>query len=125
MPRIVRVRPTPPTTETANMADIKIKVSEIEYHRNGISGEGFYAVRFASRVCDASLDFLATVFDRPGCGSVICLDAIADHAVAARGVDAGVAAADHAAGQGRRGRDLDADAGARDVGHRRGRPPAA
>jgi hypothetical protein len=63
------------------MSDIKIKVSEIEYHRNGISGEGFYAVRFTSRVCDESLDFLATVFDRPGCVSVICLDYIADHGV--------------------------------------------
>jgi hypothetical protein len=63
------------------MPDIKIKVSEIEYHRNGISGEGFYAVRFTSRNCDESLDFLATVFDRPGCVSVICLDYIAEHGV--------------------------------------------
>jgi hypothetical protein len=59
------------------MSDIKIKVSEIEYHRNGISGEGFYAVRFTSQ----SLNFIATVFDRPGCVSVICLDYIADHGV--------------------------------------------
>ena len=63
------------------MTDIKIKASEIEWHRNGISGEGFYAVRFTSRVCDESLNFLATVFDPRGFVSVICLDYIADHGV--------------------------------------------
>ena len=66
------------------MPDIKIKVLEIEYHRNGISGEGFYAVRFTSRPYGTNsepLNFLATVFDRPGCVSVICLDAIAEHGV--------------------------------------------
>jgi hypothetical protein len=47
-----------------------IKVSEIAYHRNGISGEGFYAVTFT---CPEEGDMVATVFPEPGCCAVLKL----------------------------------------------------
>ena len=77
----------------------KVVIQEVAWHRNGISGEGFYAIRFLFDV-DAVSDseaktwnipagpalkaaqFLAILFDEPGQCAVICLDAISEHGVA-------------------------------------------
>ncbi len=48
----------------------RLKVNEIAYHRNGIGGEGFYAVTFT---CPENGDMVATVFDEPGCCAVLKL----------------------------------------------------
>ena len=40
-----------------------MKVKQIASHRNGISGEGFYAVTFEDK--DASKNMIAVVFDTP------------------------------------------------------------
>ncbi len=63
----------------------KIDVTEIAYHRNGISGEGFHAVRFVHRVDgprSKPQEFLATVFPAKGHVSVISLDLISSAGVA-------------------------------------------
>jgi hypothetical protein len=53
---------------------MKIKVTDIDYHRNGISGEGFWAVAFDWKDDDKQLrHMVAAVFDRPG--QVAVLDA--------------------------------------------------
>ena len=70
-------------------------VQEVAYHRNGISGKGFYAVRFTSDIeeddgtlggrippvhptvaAHESANWLAIVTDDPGECYVICLDLI-------------------------------------------------
>jgi len=79
------------------MANVK-NIQEIAYHRNGISGEGFYAVRFTADIegigkkeaafwnvpaepTQADANFLAILFDGPGQCAVICTDRIATHGV--------------------------------------------
>ncbi len=55
-----------------------IDIQEIAYHRNGISGLGFYAIRFRWQPDDAEgkENFLATLFDESGACAVIGLDRI-------------------------------------------------
>lgn len=54
------------------MKDLTLTVKEIAWHRNGISGAGFYLVRFTfsdAQFTDEPL--LATVFPEPGHVAVI------------------------------------------------------
>ena len=45
---------------------MNIDIQEVDYHRNGRWGEGFYAIRFYDR--DNSREFVATVFGyNPAC----------------------------------------------------------
>ena len=55
-----------------------LNIIESSFHRNGISGEGFYAVRFMWKPEDAEKPeaFIATLFDEPGCCAVLSLDRI-------------------------------------------------
>lgn len=65
-----------------------VEIQEVAYHRNGVCGVGFYAVRFLFQPdgCTAKENFLAIVFDSPGECAVIGLDRIATQGVAfARG----------------------------------------
>lgn len=39
-----------------------VKITEIEYHRNGVGGEPFYAVLFTDKPEKDTLRFLASVF---------------------------------------------------------------
>lgn len=59
------------------------KVIEVSFHRNGICGVGFHAIRFVADTTDEigntqkpDANFLGIVFDEPGYCSVICLDLI-------------------------------------------------
>lgn len=59
------------------------KVVEVSFHRNGIAGVGFYAVRFVANIDDelgkivrSDANFLAIIFDAPGFCAVTCLDLI-------------------------------------------------
>lgn len=54
---------------------MKLKIKQIAYHRNGVSGLGFHAVLFAVRG-KPSEPMLATVFDEPGAVSIIRTDLI-------------------------------------------------
>jgi hypothetical protein len=60
-----------------------ISIQEIEFHRNGVSGSGFHAVRFSVTrgPVDERGNFLATVFVGRGDIAVINLDRIAEHGV--------------------------------------------
>lgn len=78
------------------MSKLVKSIQEVAWHRNGIMGEGFYAVRFTSDIdaddgtfggklkkplyepTDGKKDanFLAILFDEPGRCAVICLDLI-------------------------------------------------
>jgi hypothetical protein len=62
--------------------DQKIEVQEISYHRNGIAGEGFYAVRFRWETDRGMENFIGTVFDGRGQCAVLSLDRIAANGVA-------------------------------------------
>ncbi len=55
-----------------------IVIQECSFHRNGVSGAGFYAVRFQHTLpgADKPENFLAMVFDDPGVIGVISLDRI-------------------------------------------------
>lgn len=59
-----------------------MKILEIDYHRNGVCGEGFHAVRFTDVVDESGLprEFLAMVFDRAVYG-VVCVDYLAEKGV--------------------------------------------
>lgn len=61
----------------------KLKIQEIQFHRNGVSGSGFHAVRFAVTTGPAEEhgNFLATVFEGPGDIAVINLDKISEYGV--------------------------------------------
>jgi hypothetical protein len=61
----------------------KLKIQEIQFHRNGVSGSGFHAVRFdvVSGPDGERGSFLATVFEGPGDIAVINLDRIAEYGV--------------------------------------------
>lgn len=52
---------------------MKIKVTDIDYHRNGISGEGFWAVAFDWKDGMYTRRMVAAVFGGPG--QVAVLDA--------------------------------------------------
>ncbi len=60
----------------------KIEIQEVAYHRNGISGEGFHAVRFRWDTGDGVENFVGTVFDGSGQCAVLSLDRIAQGGVA-------------------------------------------
>lgn len=49
-----------------------IEVTDISYHRNGISGLGFHAVLFK----DGRLNMMAAVFDEPGSVAVFDTDLV-------------------------------------------------
>ena len=61
------------------MAVTDFEIQEASFHRNGISGNGFYAIRFLWQPEGASApeNFLATLFDEPGSCAVLSLDRIA------------------------------------------------
>lgn len=63
------------------MSKNPIKVDEVSFHRNGVSGEGFHAVLFRERDGRHWRKFLATVFADRGVLSVICLDMLPEHGV--------------------------------------------
>ena len=66
----------------------KLDIQESSFHRNGISGNGFYAIRFQWKPEDSKdpENFLAIMFDEPGSCAVVSLDRIDEHGVAfARG----------------------------------------
>ena len=60
-----------------------IQIQEASFHRNGISGLGFYAIRFQFKPEDAEKpeNFLATLFDEQGACAVVSLDRIESHGV--------------------------------------------
>lgn len=62
-----------------------MQLYQIEYHRNGISGEGFWAVLFldpsVQRGRGQPYNMLATVFPEPGHVSVINTHLLAEHGV--------------------------------------------
>lgn len=60
-----------------------IEVKEFSYHRNGVCGEGFYAVLFRHDPEENGVleDFLAILFDGSGQCAVIGLDRIAEMGV--------------------------------------------
>lgn len=66
---------------------MNLEILEVEHNRNGISGLGFYAIRFLWKpdgVAEPE-NFLATLFDEPGACAVIGLDRITAHGVAFAG----------------------------------------
>lgn len=60
-----------------------LKIQEIAFHRNGVCGAGFYAVRFRWTPDDSGVEesFLGIVFDGPGECAIIGLDRIASQGV--------------------------------------------
>lgn len=64
-----------------------LNIQEIAYHRNGVGGLGFYAIRFQWKPDDSTKleNFLATVFDDAGACAVIGLDRIETQGVAFAG----------------------------------------
>jgi len=58
-----------------------LRIDEIAYHRNGISGAGFHAVLFCKRYGRHWRKFFAAVFEEPGNVAVICLDLVTEHGV--------------------------------------------
>jgi len=54
----------------------EIKVKSIEFHRNGVSGESFYTVRFRDK--KTKLDMFAVVFGFPGCVAVFDFNKLSD-----------------------------------------------
>ncbi len=55
-----------------------LKIEQVEYHRNGICGEGFHAILFK----DGSESMLAIVFDGAGQCAVVSRDKLPDVGVA-------------------------------------------
>jgi hypothetical protein len=58
------------------------KIHEIAFHRNGICGAGFYAVRFTGGKDVSGREFIATVFDEPGHCAVLAVDRLDTDGVA-------------------------------------------
>lgn len=52
------------------------KIHEIAYHRNGVGGNGFYAVRFQalSDENNEPMEMVATIFNEQGNCAVLCLN---------------------------------------------------
>ena len=48
---------------------MKLKIKEIAYHRNGVSGAGFHAVLFQDK--ENKADMVGIVFDEPGCVAIL------------------------------------------------------
>ncbi len=57
---------------------MNIKIKEYSYHRNGVSGNGFYVIIFLHKPDDQEKEetFLATLFEEHGSCAVISLDRI-------------------------------------------------
>lgn len=53
------------------------KVHEVAYHRNGIGGEGFWAVTFTAYVDGEVREMVATVFEKAGHVAVLDVDVLA------------------------------------------------
>ncbi len=73
-----------------SMYEIKredVTILQCDWHRNGICGEGFYAILFRWSVNPAKggeekeENFLATLFDEPGACAAISLDRVEEHGV--------------------------------------------
>jgi hypothetical protein len=62
---------------------MKLKIQEVAYHRNGIDGRGFYAVRFRWTPDNRTKEenFLGIVFNDAGACTVIGLDRIESQGV--------------------------------------------
>ena len=56
------------------MAEIKVK--SVEFHRNGVAGESFYAIRFRDK--ETLQDMFAVVFGFPGCVAVFDFNKLSD-----------------------------------------------
>ncbi len=66
----------------------EIEIQECSYHRNGISGLGFHAIRFRFKPDDSDHpeNFVATLFEEQGACAILSLDRIDNRGVAfARG----------------------------------------
>lgn len=50
------------------------EVSEIDYQRNGVGGEGFFVVKFVSREGRSAVDLVAIVFDTHERGRVAVIN---------------------------------------------------
>jgi hypothetical protein len=56
---------------------IRISDVTVEYHRNGICGEGFHYVRFTATASDLTAEkLIAVVFDEPGHCAVLNVEAV-------------------------------------------------
>lgn len=71
---------------------VTINVKQIEFHRNGIAGEGFYAILFTSDSdgmggVEGDSLFVATLFDEPGYCAVL---RVPDLSEADKGVTFGI-----------------------------------
>lgn len=67
--------------KTKSLGEGEIEVLQVDWHRNGIGGEGFYAVLFRWRTNKGVENFLGTLFDRAGQCAVVSLDRIGEHGV--------------------------------------------
>ena len=64
------------------MSKLIRKIKQIDYHRNGIGGEGFYAVLFSTTKDGGDKEnMLATVFPAEGHCAVIDLDLVPEYGV--------------------------------------------
>lgn len=59
---------------------VKIKVSQVAYHRNGVSGAGFHVVSFVDLTWGTknATNMIATVFGQGGHVAVLDVDGLAD-----------------------------------------------
>jgi len=55
----------------------KIKVTDIAYHRNGVMGNGFFAVAFLNKDGNKNMRMVATVFEERGNIAVLNVDLLA------------------------------------------------
>ena len=60
---------------------MNIDVNEVAFHRNGICGEGFHAIRFTYAPDGKPEHFLAIVFDTTGQCAVIGIDRLSEMGV--------------------------------------------
>jgi len=62
---------------------MNIKIKEYSYHRNGVSGNGFYAIIFLYAPDGGKEEtFLATLFEETGSCAVVSLDRIETQGIA-------------------------------------------
>jgi len=55
----------------------KIKITNIEYHRNGVSGNGFHVVTFVMKNGNKNQNMVAVLFEEQGNISVLDIDMLA------------------------------------------------
>lgn len=58
-----------------------IKIVQCSFHRNGISGNGFYAVLFDWTQDGTTNRMVATVFDEPGSVAVLMVSGLSDERI--------------------------------------------